>query len=78
MSIFKNTLTGDVTTVFGPLHDNYVLRSDEELVLDDRDAAGKPSENTEVTTPPSSSGKKPEIGQETNTTDVADVGNPKE
>lgn len=91
MSMFKNRLTGDVTSVFGPIHDNYVLRADEELIFDDRDAQRDPlTEPLDVPVDepvteaaeeaaPDPSDKAPEVSQKSTTrTDADGVGNPKE
>jgi hypothetical protein len=42
MSMFRNRQTGDVTTVFGEVHDAFVTRADEECIFDDRDATRDP------------------------------------
>jgi hypothetical protein len=92
MSVFKNTVTGNVTTVFGPIHDNFALRADEELIHDDRDALNPPVDTSEPVVPiaadggevvadsgsTDSSGDVPAVSQETTTSDASRVGNPKE
>ncbi len=92
MSVFKNTQTGDITSVFGPIHDNFLLRADEELIYDDRDGerpqvdtsepvvaiAADGGEVAAESESTDSSGVKPKVSQDTTTSDAAGVDNPKE